>query len=310
MSNIQDVGDALKQAQIIYNPTAGREQIEQQLPRILQCLQENGYQTQTHATTGAGSAILAAKTAAEQQLDLLIAAGGDGTIHEVINGLAEGKHRPTLGLLPFGTTNDLAAALGIHRNIEESCKMFTRSVSIPVDIGKLNHNRYFVNIAAGGALTDLTYEVPSKLKTMLGQLAYYLKGLEKLPQLRASYMRIEYDGNLFEGEVMLYLIANSTSVGGFHKLAPKAAINDGLFDLIIIKKTSVLHFAALANAALRGEHLNDPDILYTQASTIKVEAQGQSKINLDGEFGGVLPAQFQNLHRHIQMIVPEQRGRI
>ena len=282
--------------------------MQRHLPTIKKCLQENGYETQTHATTGAGSATSAAKTAAEQQLDLVIVAGGDGTIHEAINGLAESVHRPPLGLLPFGTTNDLAAALGISRNIEEACEMLGCGATIAMDIGKLNKDRYFVNIAAGGALTELTYEVPSKLKTLMGQLAYYLKGLEKLPQLRPIPMHIEYDGNIFEGEVMLYLIANTASVGGFHKLAPKAAINDGLFDLILIKKTSVMHFVALANAALRGEHINDPDILYIQASTITVLGPSSSKINLDGEFGGVLPAQFQNLHQHIQIIVPNEKN--
>ncbi|MFX9664949.1 hypothetical protein ABTO78_20035, partial [Acinetobacter baumannii] len=94
-----------------------------------------------------------------------------------------------------------------------------------IDIGKIN-DRYFINIAGGGALTDLTYEVPSKLKTVIGQLAYYIKGIEKLPFIRPSHVRIETDTRIIDEEIMLFLIANSNSVGGMEKLAPHASLSD------------------------------------------------------------------------------------
>ncbi|MEW6698171.1 MAG: diacylglycerol kinase [Bacillota bacterium] len=293
-----------KQVKIICNPTAGREQVQRYLPEITACLEENGWTTLCHATQGPGSATLAAKEAAVQKFDLILAAGGDGTIHEVINGLAEQAFRPRFGIIPLGTTNDLAAAMGISKNVDDICKMLQEGFTVPVDIGKLNESRFFINIAAAGALTEVTYEVPSKLKTVIGQLAYYLKGIEKLPHMRPSWMRIEYDAGCFEGEAMFFMIANTRSVGGFNRLAPQASINDGKFDLIIIKKTSVINFIQLANAALRGQHLNDPTIVYTQAKKIKVTAEKTIGINLDGEYGGELPGEFSNLPRHLQMMVP------
>ncbi len=114
----------------------------------------------------------------------------------------------------------------------------------PIDIGKVD-DRYFINIAAGGTLTELTYEVPSKLKTAVGQLAYYIKGIEKLPQVTPTNVKIEYDGKLFEGEIMMFLISNTNSVGGFEKLAPEASIQDGMFDFIIVKKLSFPEFLHL-----------------------------------------------------------------
>jgi diacylglycerol kinase (ATP) len=293
----------MKRARLIYNPTSGREILKRNLPEILQKLEIAGYETSTHATTGAGDATKAAKIAVERQYDVVIAAGGDGTIHEVVNGLAEQEYRPRLGIIPAGTTNDFARALHIPRDIGAAVDIITKGSLIPVDIGKINE-KYFINIAGGGRITELTYEVPSKLKTMLGQLAYYLKGMEMLPSIKASDLKIEYDGKLFEGEAMLFLVGLTNSIGGFEKLAPDSSINDGLFSLLILKKINLADFVRISTLALRGEHVNDPNVIYTQANHIKVRSNEKVQLNLDGEFGGLLPAEFSNLYRHLEVFVP------
>ena len=221
----------------------------------------------------------------------------------MVNGLAEQEYRPKLGIIPAGTTNDFARALHIPRDIGSAVDIITKGELIPVDIGRIN-DRYFINIAGGGRITELTYEVPSKLKTMLGQLAYYLKGMEMLPSIKPSEVSIEYDGKLFEGEAMLFLVGLTNSIGGFEKLAPDASINDGLFSLLILKKTNLAEFIRIATLALRGEHVNDPNVIYTQANRIKVHAKEKVQLNLDGEFGGLLPAEFENLYRHLEVFVP------
>src|SRR5699024_2050216 len=123
--------------------------------------------------------------------------------------------------------------------------------AIPVDIGRAN-DRYFIYVAGGGMFTELTYEAPSKMKTVLGRLAYYLKGIELLPQVRPVRVSVEYDGKLFEGEIMLFLIANTNSVSGFEKAAPGASLNDGMFDMIILRKSSLAGLVNIAQKALRG----------------------------------------------------------
>ncbi|WP_279390786.1 diacylglycerol kinase [Alkalihalobacillus sp. LMS39] len=295
-------------ARVIYNPSSGREQMRKHLPYILERLEKVGYEASAHATTGDGCATRAAKLASERRYDLVIAAGGDGTINEVVNGLAEQPYRPKLGLLPAGTTNDFARALSIPRDIIEACDILCEGHTIPVDIGRAE-NHYFVNIAAGGTLTELTYEVPSKHKTLMGQLAYYMKGFEKLPTIAPTAVRIEYDGKLFEGEIMMFLICNTNSVGGFERLAPKALLNDGMFDLLLVKKTSFPEFIRIASRALRGEHINDEKVMYIQASRVKVEVAGDMQLNLDGEYGGMLPGEFVNLYHHFDMLAPKPKDK-
>lgn len=293
----------MKRARIIYNPTSGRELFKKHLPEVLEALETAGYETSCHATTGEGDAISAAKKAVENNFDIIIAAGGDGTLNEVVAGVSEFENRPKIGLIPMGTTNDFARAVHIPRDIKRAVEIIVQGDTIPVDVGKVN-DRYFINIAGGGRITELTYDVPSRLKTMLGQLAYYLKGIEMLPSINATKVRIEYDGEVFEDEAMMFLVGLTNSVGGFEKLAPNASINDGNFSLLILKKVNIAEFIRLATLAIRGEHLEDPHVIYKKAQHIKVTSEDKVLLNLDGEYGGTIPATFQNLYRHIDVFVP------
>lgn len=294
----------MKRARIIYNPTSGRELFKKHLPEVLASLEIAGYETSCHATTCEGDAIHAAKKAVENGFDIIIASGGDGTLNEVVAGVSEFENRPKIGLIPMGTTNDFARAVHIPRDIKKAVEIIIKGDSIPVDVGLVNNDRYFINIAGGGRITELTYDVPSRLKTMLGQLAYYLKGIEMLPSINATKVRIEYDGEIFEDEAMMFLVGLTNSVGGFEKLAPNSSINDGLFSLLILKKVNIAEFIRVASMALRGEHLSDPHVIYKKAKNIKVTSDDKVLLNLDGEYGGTIPATFQNLYRHIEVFVP------
>ncbi len=294
----------MKRARIIYNPTSGRELFRKHLPEVLERMEKAGYETSCHATTCEGDAIQAARTAVERNFDLVIAVGGDGTLNEVVSGIAKFQKRPKVGLIPMGTTNDFARAVQIPRDITKAVDIILKGDSIPVDVGLMNDDRYFINIAGGGRLTELTYEVPSKLKTVLGQMAYYLKGIEMLPSIRSSRVRIEYDGQVFDDSAMMFLIGLTNSVGGFEKLAPDASINDGKFTLLILKELNMAEFIRVASLALRGDHLSDPHVIYAKASKITVTTEERVLLNLDGEYGGLLPATFENLACHIEMFVP------
>ncbi|WP_226683049.1 diacylglycerol kinase [Sutcliffiella horikoshii] len=300
----------MKRARVIYNPTSGRELFKKHLPEVLVRLEKAGYETSCHATTGHGDATEAARLAVERRYDLVVAAGGDGTINEVVNGLAEQEYRPQLGIIPVGTTNDFARALDLPRDDILGCvDVIAKGVPMPVDIGKAN-DQYFMNIAGGGKMTELSYEVPIKMKTMLGQLAYYLKGIEMLPSIRPTNVTIEYDGKIFEGEIMLFLVSLSNSVGGFEKLAPDSCMNDGMFDMIILKKANIADFIRIASMALRGDHVKDDLVIYTKANRVKVNTQEKMQLNLDGEYGGLLPGEFVNLYRHLDVLVTEKRKEI
>ncbi|AOM83917.1 diacylglycerol kinase [Salisediminibacterium beveridgei] len=295
----------MKRARLIYNPSSGREHVKKYLPYILETLEKAGYEASAHATTGKDCATRAARAACDRQFDLIVAAGGDGTINEVVQGMVNQPHRPALGILPGGTTNDFARALNLPKSIPDACKVIVEGRKVTADVGQVGDS-CFINIAAGGTLTELTYEVPSRLKTMIGQLAYYVKGFEKLPRIKPTAVKISYDGKVFEGEIMLFLVANTNSIGGFEKLAPKATINDGKFDLMILKKTNLADVVRVVTSALRGEHITDDRVIYTQAAEIDIQAGEEMLLNLDGEYGGKLPSRFVNLHRHIDLMLSKE----
>ncbi|MEB3103396.1 diacylglycerol kinase [Ferviditalea candida] len=291
-------------ARLIYNPTSGREEIKKKLPDILQRLERAGLETSCHATIGEGDGTLAAIDAIERQFDIVIAAGGDGTLYEVINGMAGKEYRPKLGIIPFGTTNDFARALGIPRNWEYACDLIIQQHVRPIDVGRVNR-KYFINIAGGGSMTELTYEVPSKMKTAIGQLAYYMKGLEKLPRLRPIEMSFRSEEIDLDAEVMLFLIANSNSVGGFERLAPDASMSDGLLDVLILKKCNLAEFIRIVSLALRGEHIHDPHLIHFKTKELRISSPDYVQVNLDGELGGTLPCEFSVLPSHLKIIAAD-----
>lgn len=295
----------MKKARIIYNPTSGREAFKKHLPEVLEKFEIAGYETSCHATTSEGDATNAAREAVNRGFDIIVAVGGDGTLNEVVAGVSEFEKRPKIGLIPMGTTNDFARAVRIPRDINSAVDIILQGDSIPVDVGLAN-DRHFINIAGGGRITELTYEVPSKLKTVIGQLAYYLKGIEMLPSIKPTKMRIEYDGEVFDDEAMMFLIGLTNSVGGFEKLAPDSRINDGYFSVFILKKCNIAEFIKLVTLAVRGDHLKDPHLIHVKAKEVKVYSDEDSEIqlNLDGEYGGDSPAVFKNLKRHIELFVP------
>ncbi len=294
----------MKTARIIYNPTSGREAFKESLAEVLECLEVGGYITSTHATTCAGDATQAAAKACDLGFDLIVAAGGDGTVNEVVNGMAAYDERPALGIIPMGTVNDFAKALHIPPTIDEAVEMIVSGRSARIDIGRMN-SKYFINIAGGGKITEVSYEAPSKLKSIIGPLAYYVKGIEMLPKIRSTNVKIEYDDNVFEGKVMLFMLGLTNSIGGFEKLVPDARLNDGKFTLIIVEEASLAEIGHIMTLATRGEHLKHPKVHFFKAEEVDISSFEEVHLNLDGEFGGVLPAHFINLKEHLEVRVPK-----
>ncbi|MBS7578359.1 MULTISPECIES: diacylglycerol kinase [unclassified Enterococcus] len=294
----------MAKARVIYNPKSGKEQMKKNLPDILNILESEGYEASAFATTPeVDSAKNEAYRCARAGFELLVVAGGDGTINEVVNGIAPLRRRPKMAIIPGGTTNDYARALMIPRNNPvEAIQLIKKKQTIKMDIGKAADN-YFINIAAGGALTELTYDVSSELKTAFGYLAYLAKGAEILPRIKPVKMKITYDDGIFEGYASMFFVALTNSVGGFEKIVPDATLDDGNFSLIIVKTANVfeiLHLVALMNT---GKHIYDKRIIYVKTSKVKVKLLEAERmmINIDGEYGGDAPMTFRNLKNHIEI---------
>lgn len=298
----------MKRARVIYNPTSGKETMKKNLADILAILEQAGYEASAFATTPEKhSARNEAKRAALTGFDLVVAAGGDGTINEVVNGIAPLKKRPQMAIIPGGTTNDYARALKIPRdNPKAAAEVILKKQTIKMDIGKTPES-YFINIAAGGHLTELTYEVPSELKSIFGYLAYLAKGAELLPRIKPIKMRLVYDEGEYYGNASMFFLGLTNSVGGFEQIAPDAKLDDGKFSLIIVKTANIFEIIHLVSLMLNGgKHINDHRLIYTKTSRLEVDVPDKSHrlmINLDGEYGGDAPMVFKNLHNHIEFYV-------
>ncbi|WP_129044581.1 diacylglycerol kinase [Companilactobacillus metriopterae] len=290
-------------ARLIYNPTSGHETLRENVGDILNILEKAGYEASAFRTTPEeDSAMHEARRVAEEGFDLIIAAGGDGTINEVVNGISPLEKRPEIAIIPAGTTNDFARALKIPRDdVVEAAKVILKKQKLPIDIGQAG-DKYFMNIAGGGSMTELTYEVPSAYKSILGYLAYLLKGAELLPKNSPIDMHIEYDDGVFDGKATLFLIGLTNSIGGMEQIAPDSVIGDGTFSLIIVKETNIRDLVHLIALVINGgRHVDNPKVIYTKTKKLSVRANNDSKImiNLDGEYGGDAPMDLVNLHNHL-----------
>ena len=293
-----------KRCRIIYNPTSGREAMKNNLVDILNILERAGYETSAYATTPEpNSAKNEAERAAKAGFNLIVAAGGDGTINEVVNGIAPLKHRPKLGIIPAGTTNEYARALKIPREDPiGAAKVIAKDQTVKMDIGEAGKN-WFVNIAAGGLLTELTYGVPSQVKSLFGYLAYLVKGAELLPQIKPIKMHLEYDGGTYDGKASMFFLALTNSVGGFEQIVPDASLDDGKFTLIVVKTSNLIEILQLITMVLNGgKHVNDPRILYVKTSKLVAKPVDEKMmINVDGEYGGDAPMTFKNHRQHLEI---------
>lgn len=293
-----------KRCRIIYNPTSGREAMKNNLVDILNILERAGYETSAYATTPEpNSAKNEAERAAKAGFNLIVAAGGDGTINEVVNGIAPLKHRPKLGIIPAGTTNDYARALKIPREDPiGAAKVIAKGQTIKMDIGEAGKN-WFVNIAAGGLLTELTYGVPSQVKSLFGYLAYLVKGAELLPKIKPIKMHLEYDGGTYDGKASMFFLALTNSIGGFEQIVPDASLDDGKFTLIVVKTSNLIEILQLITMVLNGgKHVNDPRILYVKTSKLVAKPVDEKMmINVDGEYGGDAPMTFKNHRQHLEI---------
>lgn len=292
-------------ARLIYNPTSGNESILKNVADILDVLEQAGYEASAFRTTPQPlSAAKEACRAAQAGFELIVAAGGDGTLNEVVNGIAPLAKRPRMAIIPGGTTNDYARALKIPRNDPVAAtRIILKNQTLPMDIGQAGEH-YFMNIAGGGSMSELTYEVPSEYKSILGYLAYLVKGAEMLPRLRPMNMHLEYDEGTYDGAVTLFLSGLTNSVGGFEQVAPDSELGDGKLSLLIVKGTNIAEMLILIAKALNGgKHINDPNIIYTKTRKLFVKPNDNQRImiNLDGEYGGDAPITLTVLPRHIEM---------
>ncbi len=283
----------MKKVQIIQNPSSGRQQNERKLEKIANILLNEGFLVAKFNTAGKDDAKRETIRAVEEGFDVIIASGGDGTINEVAQGMrATGKKVP-VAILPTGTTNDFATYLKLPDTPKEFCEMILRGKTVDADLGLYN-DRVFVNVAAAGLFSSVAHEVEKEKKMILGKLAYILEGMKEFTLSRSDVHRLNFyaDGEEHTEEAMLFIISNSSSVGGFRYVSPKAEIMDGLLDIVIIKEAEIHEMAEIFFALFQGGHVSHPKVLYFKSDHIVISSDKPMVVDIDGEYGGTLPAEF------------------
>ena len=273
-------------ARVILNPSSGRERAAGQFELVSARLRDRYETVEIAVTAGDGDAERAARVAVGDGCATVFAAGGDGTLNEVLNGLAaeNALSRTTIGIVPLGTGNDFAAALGIPAEIDAALDVLMQGRTLRVDIGEVN-GRVFVNTSGGGFIAEVSVAVTPQLKTIAGRLAYLVGGAQALLEfdpVRAT-VALEPGGQRIGLGLYAFAVCNSRLIGGGRLIAPDAVIDDGLLDVCLIEAMSALEFVALARKVAGGDHVNDPRVRYVQASSARFELDREIRINTDGE---------------------------
>lgn len=294
----------MKKIKIISNPSSGRQSIDRRLERLIKLLLDQGHTLNKFETKKKNDALNETIKTCMEDWDLIIASGGDGTVNEVAKGIVKGGKKVPVAILASGTVNDFANYMKIPKDINDFSDMINRFETVDVDLGKLNDD-YFVNVAAGGILSNVGYQVLPEAKLVLGRMAYYLEGLKEITLQGITPINLQIESKEYSSneEVLLFLISNSSSIGGFKKIAPKADVVDGLLDIVIVKKSDVGNLANIFFNIFSGEHVNHPNVIYFKSNKIKLTAVEDVSIDIDGEYGGKLPATFEVLPKAFKILV-------
>ena len=274
----------------IYNPYSGKNLILSKLDKVISLHQEAGYTIVPYRITAGEDVGVALNDIKDGNYKYILIAGGDGTVDSVVNAMAKSGISLPIGILPVGTANDFSKFLGMPSDVEEACKQILSSEVKSVDLGSIN-DKYFVNVASTGLFTDVSQKTDVNLKNTIGKLAYYLKGLEELPNFRKLHVNILSKEVEFDGEMYLLLVFNGATAGNFN-LATRADACDGLLDIIMFKAVQIYELLPLFIKVLKGEHLDSNKVLYFKTDYLKVECHEDIVTDIDGEKGPDFPLEI------------------
>jgi len=273
---------------IILNPYANRWNGQKKIPVIKSAFKDAGLEPDFYILPAAGLGALAAKKAAKEDYDVIVAAGGDGTVNEVVNGLlefaGEGPTKP-LGVLPIGTGNDFNDMGGLPRDLFESVKLVAEGKTKQVDAGQITmdgRRHYFGNNCALAMEPMVTIE-NIYIKRLSGNIRYIVALLKALRKLKAWNFSFSWNGGSFEGPVILLSVCNSPRTGGIFPMSPGALMDDGLFDVVWAADLPFRTVLLLLPKLIRGTHIQHPAVTLRQTDFLEVRSSPGTPVHADGE---------------------------
>ena len=286
---------------LIINPSSGRWRAKKSLSKINKVFQNSCLKIDMFFTCQKGEATLVARQAVRNKYDLVIAAGGDGTINEVINGIIGSK--AALGIIPIGTVNVFALEMGIPLDIVKACRVIIRNKRKIVDLGKAD-NYYFLLMAGIGFDAQVIQSVRLSLKRFIGRFAYIIFGLITFFRFKPIKLHINSDTENIKENGYLITIGNSKNYAGNFTITKNAKIDDGWLDVCIFKNnTKWAIFSYICNI-LRGKHIDSKDVVYFKIKTFSVNSDKPALVQVDGEVIGELPMSFEVVPKCVSIIIP------
>lgn len=297
----------LERCLLIVNPTAGKERAAHYMDRFKQQLETMFDHVELKKTGKKGDATEWAREAALSGIDGVFCMGGDGTLNETINGLAQADNRNLrFGFVPLGTVNDLARALHIPLHPSEAIAMLKNSRLVNVDIGQAN-DRFFINTIAAGTLPEAVGHVSIEQKTRLGSVAYFLTGMKALQSQKEFLFKIETDQGTWirRSPILAFMLTNS--LGGFRNIAPEARVNDGKLWLGIFKAFTPLDILRITPELLAGSPLSSEFVTLQTIEEAHISIlSGETLVtNVDGDEGPAFPLHIKVLPSFLSVYVPE-----
>jgi diacylglycerol kinase (ATP) len=287
---------------IIVNPAAGSITNLDALLAQLQRL----HPAKVYLTRGIGDAEKFAAAAIQNRCNYIVAAGGDGTLNEVINGIAIRAEDVCVGVVPLGTGNDFARSVGLPATVEDNIDILLSQKTRSVDLVRVKSDctRFFVNVSAGGFSGLIDEKLTPEIKQAWGPLAYLRGAAAALPELQAYRTEVVFDeSESLSMDLYNVVVGNGRFVAGGLPIVPDADLRDGLLDIVLIPKQSVPQMALLAAEIVLGKHLASNAIIFRRAKTLAVRSEPGMWFNVDGELVGNAPAIFQILPGRINFVI-------
>lgn len=292
----------MKKMLLVMNPYAGMRKGSKHLSDIIALFNRADYAVSAYMTAGIGDAgKIIARQAAD--VDVVVVAGGDGTLNEAVNGILRSGAQTPLGYIPCGSTNDFANSLKIPTNVMQAAQAILDGSVSRYDVG-LFDDRYFTYVASFGAFTKTAYSTPQNVKNALGHAAYVLSSIQELSQLKPAHVRFEFEDRIIEDDFIFGAISNSTSVGGILTLDPKQVdMRDGKFELLLVRAPKDLIELSDCILAVQKQKYNCAMMTFVSAKKFTVYADANMDWTLDGErHNGEKQVEVENHQNAIRLI--------
>ncbi len=292
---------------VVLNPASGRGTGTNNRAAIQACLEEEAkqlptpFQWELWQTTASGEGTQLAERAVKEGADLVVAAGGDGTLAEVLNGTIGTSSQ--LGLIPCGTGNDCARTLGIALEVRSAVQNLLQGDARPIDVGR-TQGHYFLNVAGCGFDAIVAEKVNSGVRFLHGTAAYLAAIMLSMGHMHPYPIRLTLDDRTEDLRAILCSVANTKSYGGGMLIAPDAEIDDGLFDVCILGDTGKIEFLRAFPTVFTGKHIHHPKVRMERARYVKIESETPLPILVDGEVIGTTPVEFQIFPQAVKMRLP------